>query len=392
MPWREASIVSQREEFVALASADGANISELCRRYGVSRPTGYKWLARHRTGGSLSDRSRRPRSTPARSEREVETAVIRVRDRHPAWGARKIRAVLRDRGADIPAVSTVHAILVRHGRVHPAEAAKHTPVKRFEHDRPNALWQMDFKGHVPLRRGGRCHPLTIVDDHSRFAVALKACSNEQEPTVRAQLTETFRLFGLPERILADNGPPWGVPRPGFERTRLSMWLLRLGVVVTHGRPRHPQTQGKSERFHRTLKSELLARTDLRDLATAQEAFDGWRAEYNLVRPHEACDLHPPVTRYRPSARAFPERLPELEFGPDDLVRRVRPDGYVQHARRSWFVSEALAGELVALRPSPLDGVLRVCYGPHPIATLDLRARRRRPPLAALAPDADADFL
>jgi len=391
MAWREESIVSQRLEFVTLARAEGANIRELCRRYRISPPTGYKWIARHRGGGepALQDSSRRPRSSPTRSEADVESAVLTVRERHPAWGARKIRAVLLAREAEAPATSTVHAILVRHGKIDPAQTPKHKAWQRFEHDRPNALWQMDFKGHVPMHRGGRCHPLTILDDHSRFSIGLWACDNEQRDTVQGHLIGAFRRFGLPERMLCDNGPPWSVPHAeGGRHTRLTVWLLRLGVRTVHGRPFHPQTQGKDERFHRTLKAELLSRMDLRDLDHAQEAFDGWRGTYNLVRPHEALGMAVPATKYACSVRPYPERLPEVEYAPGETLRRVRPNGLIKYGGESWLVGEAFSGEVVAIRPNSLDGVLSICYGPHAVSEFrpPVQTRRRLPPLAALAPE------
>jgi transposase InsO family protein len=398
MAWREESIVSQRMEFVSLASGESANVRELCRRFRISAPTGYKWLARHRQGGGealLTDRSRRPHSSPARCDAATEAAVLRVRDQHPAWGARKIRAVLARCGdggdGGVPAASTVHAILVRHGRVDPAEKQKHRPWRRFEHDRPNALWQMDFKGHVPMHRGGRCHPLTILDDCSRFSIGLWACGDEQRPTVQGHLIEAFRRCGLPERVLCDNAPPWGVSSMNHRHTRLTVWLLRLGVRTVHGRACHPQTQGKEERFHRTLKAELLARTDLRDLRQAQEAFDDWRGTYNLRRPHEALAMDVPASRYAPSARTYPEKLPEPEYAPGETLRRVMHDGSIRFAGGTWFVGEAFGGEWVAIRPGQAEGTVQVCYGPHPLGTIDpppgRSGRRRRPPLAALAPTA-----
>ncbi|MBX3385339.1 MAG: IS481 family transposase [Phycisphaeraceae bacterium] len=374
------------------------NIRELCRRFGISAPTGYKWIERHGAGGepALHNVSRRPHASPSRSDAAIEAAVLKVRDQHPAWGARKIRAVLEasGRSAGVPAASTVHAILVRHGKIDPAQGEKHRPCQRFVRERPNALWQMDFKGHVPLHRGGRrCHPLTILDDYSRYAVALRACDNEREPTVREHLIDVFRRFGLPETLLADNGPPWGTPLGELGHTRLTVWLLRLGVRVIHGRPCHPQTQGKAERFHRTLKAELLGRTELRDLSEAQEEFDAWRGVYNMKRPHEAIGMRVPATCYEPSERAYPERLPEFEYGPGDIVRRVHRDGMLVFAARRWYISEALVGQRVALRATNVDGVLNVCLGPHEVGTLDQRdgtrrAARRRPQLAALAPDDD----
>jgi transposase InsO family protein len=391
MAWREESIVSQRLEFVTLAAAEGANIRELCRRFRISAPTGYKWIARHRDGGeaALRDSSRRPRSSPDRSDESIEAAVVKVREEHPAWGARKVRAVLLRRGIQAPATSTVHAILVRHGKIDPVQTHKHQPWQRFEYDRPNALWQMDFKGHVPMHRGGRCHPLTILDDHSRFSIGLWACSDERRGTVQDHLIEAFRRFGLPERVLCDNGPPWSVPHAdGGRHTRLTVWLLRLGVRTVHGRPFHPQTQGKDERFHRTLKAELLSRMDLRDLAHAQGLFNAWRGIYNLVRPHEALGMAVPAARYAGSARPYPERLPEVAYAPGETLRRVRPNGLIKYGGESRLVGEAFGGEVVAVRTNTPDGVLSICYGPHVVAEFSpAMPRRRLPPLAALAPGA-----
>jgi transposase InsO family protein len=373
MPWREWSIMSQRKEFVALASAPGANVRGLCRRFEISATTAYKWLARHQRGEELKDRSRRPRASPGRTHEAMEREVLGVRSQHPAWGGRKIRARLLAMGVkEAPAASTITAILHRHGLIDPAESVKHHPWQRFERSAPNQLWQMDFKGHVPMHRGGRCHPLTVLDDHSRFAVALRACGDERHETVRDEFIAVFRRYGLPEQILADNGPPWGAP--GGDRhsqTRLTLWMLRLGVRVIHGRPAHPQTQGKAERFHRTLVAELLSRQDLRDLDAAQRCFDAWREVYNLERPSEALGQATPSSRYQPSRRSYPERLPALGFGPDDLVRRVRHDGMVRYAARNWYISAALAGELVGLRPTGRDGRLLVCYGAHPIGQINL---------------------
>ncbi len=325
MPWRECSIMSQRQEFVALASAQGAKVRALCRRFGISATTAYKWLARHRQGEALKDRSRRPQNSPGRTDGRLEREVLALRQQHPAWGGRKLRARLLAMDLKgVPAASTITEILRRHGCLSPSESIKHQPWQRFERSRPNELWQMDFKGHVPMHRGGRCHPLTVLDDHSRFAVALRACADERLETVREEFIAVFRRYGLPEQILSDNGPPWGTPGSARGYTRLTIWMLRLGVRVIHGRPEHPQTQGKAERFHRTLMAELLSRQDLRDLGEAQRTFDAWRRMYNLERPNEALGNAVPASRYQPSPRLYPERLPALAFGPDDLIRRVRP--------------------------------------------------------------------
>jgi transposase InsO family protein len=370
MGWQEASIVEQRFEFVTLANAQGATIAEVCRRFGISRQTGYKWLARFRQQKKegLSDRSRRPLSSPEKCAAEVEASVLTLRDAHPAWGGRKLRARLLTLGkGEVPAASTITAILRRNGRL--VERPSGPPAtQRFERASPNELWQMDFKGHVPMHRGGRCHPLTILDDHSRYSIGLFACGDEQMWTVRERLVQAFRRYGLPERMLCDNGPPWGVPRGMGRHTVLTVWLLRLGVVVSHGRPQHPQTQGKEERFHRTLKAELLSRQDLVGLSQAQRCFDAWRDVYNLERPSEALGMAVPASRYKPSARAYSEKLPELEFSPEDDRRRVKHDGSLSYRNRTWFIGQAFAFEHVGVREVN-DGVIEVRYGPHVVGTL-----------------------
>ena len=297
MPWREVSVMEQRRELVRLAQLEGVNRRELFRRFGISPAVGYKWLARHAAGdGDLAERSRRPHSSPSRSPACTEDAVLAVRDAHPAWGARKIAAVLERQGVTPPAISTIHAVLTRHGRVGPVAGKPGEPYRRFEKEAPNLLWQMDFKGHGPLDGGTSCHPLTIVDDHSRFSPCLAACADERGATVKIHLQTTFRRYGLPEAIFVDNGGPWGY-RLEEPWTKLTVWLLKLGVFVIHARPYHPQSRGKNERFHRTLKAELIDLNRWRDLAAAQRAFDRWRAVYNYHRPHEALGQQPPASRY-----------------------------------------------------------------------------------------------
>ena len=324
MPWKEMSVMSQRREFVHLAQSEGGNIRALCRRFGISPTTGYKWLWRFREGSAagLIDLPRRPHHSPERTPTEVERAVLAARESHPAWGARKLRAWLLAKGyKPMPSPSTITAILRRYGRIDPAEGPKHRSWQRFEHEAPNELWQMDFKGHFPLTQG-RCHPLTVLDDHSRFALGLQACGDELGETVQQRLTAIFQRYGLPGRILMDNGSPWGFDHD-HPYTPLTVWLLRLSISVSHGRPHHPQTQGKDERFHRTIAAEVLQGRSFTDLAHCQEAFDRWRDIYNLERPHEALGLVPPASKYVVSHRPFPEVLPPLEYGPGDLVRRVQ---------------------------------------------------------------------
>lgn len=264
MPWRMVSVMDQRREFATLAMQEGVNRRELCKRFGISPDTGYRWLARHLGGDTeLADRSRRPHSSPLRCALDLERRVLAVRDAHPAWGARKIARRLEDGGIAPPAFSTVHQILRRHGRVRMPIGGPRA-VQRFEKEAPNLLWQMDFKGWVRLANQARCHPLTIVDDHSRFAICLAACANEQSNTVQKQLEITFRRYGLPEAMFVDNGAPWG-DSSGASWTRLGVWLLKLGIDVVHSRPFHPQSRGKNERFHRTLQAEVFESRRFRSL-------------------------------------------------------------------------------------------------------------------------------
>jgi transposase InsO family protein len=372
VPWKKVSAVDLREEFVMLAGAEGSNVRALCRRYGISPTTGYKWLGRHAAEGraGLADRQRRPHGSSGRTVPAMEERIVALRDRHPAWGGRKLRRRLLDLGvAAVPSASTITAVLRRHGRLDAGEAAKHRAVMRFEHAAPNDLWQMDFKGHFALR-AGRCHPLTVLDDHSRFALGLEACADERWTTVQARLTELFRRYGLPWRILADNGPPWGTDADS-RHTPLTIWLLRLDVAVSHGRPYHPQTQGKAERFHRSLMAELLDRQPLADLDECQRHFDAWRQVYNAERPHQAIGLQVPLARYRPSPRPFPETLPAIEYDDADIVRTVDAEGRISFRNRSFRVTKALRGYRVALRHTTEDGRFDVCFGHHPVASIDL---------------------
>lgn len=370
MSWREVSIMAERREFVDLAMREGANIRQLCRRFGISPPTGYKWRKRFETEGidGLQDRSRRPHRSPGRTRAEVEEAVLAERERHPAWGARKLRARLPHPDSErAPSASTVGAILRRHGRIDPTETLKHQAWHRFERPIPNELWQMDFKGHFPLLLG-RCHPFTVLDDHSRFCVGLQACADEQGATVQERLTAIFRHYGLPAAIVADNGGPWGsTPEP----TALSAWLMRLGVAVHHGRPRHPQTQGKDERFHRTLQAEVLANRVFTNLHDCQQRFDHWREVYNCERPHEALAMATPATRYHLSPRPYPEQLPAIEYDTTDQVRKVQTQGEIYFRGRAFPVGKAFRAHPVALRPTSQDGLWNVYFCTHRIATIDL---------------------
>ena len=376
MPWKELSVVDQREEMVKLALTRGANKSEVFRRFGISRDTGYCWLERYREGGraSLADRPRRPHRSPGKTDPSMEAEIVRIRDEsNNAWGGRKIAWTLKHAGRKkVPHPSTITGILRRHNRLEARRDEHPGPFKRFERAEPNELWQMDYKGPVPLLHG-RCHPLTALDDHSRYSLLLEACENERDATVRTRLTTAFRRYGLPFSMLMDNGSPWG-DAGDQPFTVFTVWLMRLGIVVIHGAPYHPQTQGKEERFHRTLKAEVFQGRSFRDFADCQKAFDHWRHRYNHDRPHDALGLETPASRYCLSARSFPETLPPIEYGPGDIVRQVSVKGFISFNNRPIRISKAFRRQPVALRPGGEDDVFTVHFCAQQIGLIDLRTK------------------
>jgi transposase InsO family protein len=376
MPWQEASQMMLREEFVGLAERVGCKISELCRRFGVSRKTGYKWINRFRKTHQieiLKDRSRRPNNSPRKTNEAIEKQIIAIRQGHPAWGGRKIRRLLQRDGVNQgPAPSTITEILRRNGLIAKEESAKHKAFIRFERNEANDLWQMDFKGHIPNREG-RCHPLTALDDYSRYAIVLEACRDERAQTVRTALLAAFRRYGLPRQMIFDNGPPWGDSFLCGPVTRLTIWLMKLGIEISHSRPLHPQTMGKDERFHRTLKAELLGNHIPYDFKESQKIFDKWRYAYNHERPHEALNLEVPATRFSISPRVFPEEEPVYEYGPDDLIRKVQAGGWISYKGTNFRISKALRGEYVAIRFHPeQDGIFDIFFIKKRLLRINLR--------------------
>ena len=375
MPWEERSIVSQRREAVSLMRK-GLSAREVGRRFGVSATTALKWDERYdekAADSGLSDRSRRPKCSPRRSSAAIEAAVVELRQEYPTWGARKLAKLLPEKGVEkVPSPSTIVGILRRHGLLDGPRAGQPRDWQRFEHEAPNDLWQMDFKGHFATSTV-RCHPLTLLDDHSRYSLVLQACSDEVTETVRPLLQQAFRRYGLPRRILCDNGPPWGDTGQG-SFTPLGVWLLRLGVDVVHGRPYHPQTQGKLERFHRTLKTELIGSRLIDDLAECQKLFDPWRELYNHRRPHDSLGLQTPASRYCASPRRFPESLPPFDYGEGALVRKIQAGGQITFLGRRLPVPKAFSGQCVVLRPTLIDGVFEIFFCHKRIKSVDLREK------------------
>lgn len=373
MSWKQRTPMLERTEFIKLANQEASNISQLCDSYGISRKTGYKWLRRLREAGlaGLEDQSRRPLHSPNQTSHEMEEQVLAVRAQYPTWGGRKIRRLLQDGGLlEVPSASTITAILRRNEMIAPEEALKHKAFIHFEHEHPNDLWQMDYKGSFRLTEGGACHPLTVLDDNSRFLMGLKSCPNERRTTVQYHLTSIFEEYGLPERMLMDNGSPWGDDLDS-RYTLLTSWLLRLDISISHGRPYHPQTQGKDERLHRTLQDELITRNIFITLDQTQMLFDKWRYEYNYIRPHEALQMNTPASRYVPSTRPFPTTLPPIIYETQDFIRRTDDDGRFCFQGRRFRLGKAFPHHEVAVRPTVQDGVFDVYYCKQKVTRISL---------------------
>ena len=373
MPWERKTVDKRRREFVARVVMGEESLSALCRKYGISRPTGYKWVERYINGESMLDRSHTPFRKPFKTSPDLELRIVDVRSAHPTWGARKIQRFLVDKGETyVPAASTIGGILKRNGCISELASEQHTPWKRFVRDRPNALWQMDYKGHFGLTNGQRCHGLTILDDHSRFSICLDANEDEQWQTTKKSLDRVFGEFGIPDAILCDNGAPWGNSLNGY--TPFEIWMMQMDVTPMHGKPRHPQTQGKDERFHRTLKEDLLLRRPLADLEDAQKEFDEFRYCYNYERPHGALDFDVPARHYEPSERKAAEKPREPEYDSGKTLRKVNCKGYVSVYKKRYYLSESFIGKYLELQPME-DDLLALVYGNFQIARIDLMAQK-----------------
>lgn len=372
MPWKETTTMTQKLTLIELSQSNENTVTALAKMFNISRKTAYKWIKRHTSNGleGLSEQSRRPCTIHNTTPADTEILILQTREHYPVWGARKLRKYLENQGhKNLPCEATFNRILKRNGFIKAEDTAKRQKFIRFEHQSPNDLWQMDFKGFFRINKE-RCNPLTILDDHSRFAVCLKSCHNQTENTVRQQLINTFREYGLPNRMTMDNGAPWG--SSGRNYTRLSVWLMRLGIKVSYSRPFHPQTQGKDERFHRSLKEELLNRVQFSSLEDAQTQFDIWRAIYNYKRPHEGISLNVPADRYQRSTRIYPEKMPIIEYEEGEIVRKVHSLGCISYQRHDYYLGEAFQGSYVALREGEDEGHIEVYFNRQKIKKIDLK--------------------
>ena len=361
-------VQEQRVSFVVLAELREKSLAALCQEFGISRPTGYLWLSRYRQQGlaGIAERSRRPASSPDRTAAEVEDQVVALRARYPDWGARKLQVLLRQRGLEL-ARSTIHRILLRHGLIPEHEHSRLAP-QRFERSAPNELWQMDFKGRLwPAERVG---PLSVLDDHSRYLVVLQRVASTSGELVREHLQGAFRDCGVPDGMLMDHGIPWWSTQSPQGFTKLSLWLMRQGIALHWGRVRHPQTQGKVERFHGELQRALQRRPPRGDL---QSWLDEFRWEHNHVRPHEALGMQTPVTRWRRSERSYDANPLAWEYPSGSRVLKVDSDGKISLKAKHWLISRALSGERIRL--VPIEQRVLVYYCRTLVREIDLSSQR-----------------
>ena len=356
--------MDQRKQFVMAASAEDANISQLCQEFGISRKTGHKWINRAEMGLPLCDQSRRPHRQPSKTADEVEQKIIQMRLAHPAWGGKTIRAALEAAGVEgVPSDKTCCNIIKRNGLIDPTESAKHTAFQRFEKEHCNEMWQTDFKGDFLLGNGVRCYPLTILDDHSRFSIRIEPKTSATG--VKDSFIQAFREFGLPNSVLSDNGAQFAGAHRGL--SQFERFLMDLDILPIHGRPIHPQTQGKIERFHRTLKKEALRVTPA-NMEEARLRLDNWRWIYNEVRPHHSLGLKTPSSVYHPSTRPYYEPKPYIY---DEGARLIKVNnwGYIRFGPMQLFLSEAMADTYVEIRFDEND-TFSILYRNYKIASVD----------------------
>jgi transposase InsO family protein len=370
--------MDQRTQFIAACLVGEETMSLLCRRFGISRKTGYKWLARFQAGGpaALVERSHAPHRQPHAIDVTLHEAIVALRAQHPHWGPRKLRAWLEQRRGGVwPATSTIGALLQRAGLTVPRRgrrrAAPGAPCTTA--GAANAVWAADFKGWFRTGEGRRCEPLTITDVYSRYLLRCQTVTAPRADVVQPLFEATFREYGLPHVIRTDNGPPFaGLTVGGL--SRLAVWWIRLGIQPQRIAAGHPEQNAEHERMHRTLKQET-ATPPRATLGAQQRAFDSFRRVYNEERPHEALGQQPPATRYAASPREYPERLPGVEYPDPYVVRRAHPNGDIKWRGRRVRISQALAGEPIGLEEIA-DGRWRVWFGPVELGWLDARRPQR----------------
>ncbi len=371
MPWEDKTVEETRLEFVKRVLSKEKSKSALCREYGISRPTGDKWIERYKNKESLSDRSHRPFHTPNKIDCESEKRIVEARLKEPAIGAKKTRKMLINEGwENPPSISTINAVFKRNNLISKSASEAATPYKRFEKSEPNEMWQADFKGDFEMLNGNRCHPLSIIDDCSRFCINADAKSNQQLNGVKDSFIAAFREYGMPYSLLCDNGTPWGSSQSS-SITRFEVWLMEHGVLTIHIRPLHPQAQGKVERFNGSYKRERLNFYTPANLEDAQRCREEYKTFYNNIRPHESLDMEVPAKKYKHSKIEYTEQIVPWEYESDAKIRRIKSSGYLTFGGQGYFLSEGLGEKEVALLPTETDGIFNIIFRQFRVAKLNL---------------------
>ena len=373
MPWESKTVEKLREEFV-LAAKSAHNFSSLCREFGITRKTGYKWVDRFKNQNELKDQSRKPNLIANKTPIEIEEVILALRNENPGWGAKTIKHVLENHGHEnIPCVKTVNNILNRNGCILKEESEKRHKYIRFQRELCNEMWQTDFKGDFELKNGNRCYPLDIIDDHSRFLIKITPAPNTKNVVIPA-FESAFSEYGMPLSVLSDNGGQFAGFKQGY--TQFEKWLMCLDILPIHGRVRHPQTQGKIERFHRTLKDELLRYKTFEDIEHANIEIQAWRDKYNNIRPHEALNMLTPSEVYIKSNRQYTGLIKPYEYSGEYPILKVNCKGYIIFEYQRLYFSETFIGEYIEFRPNPLGDSFYACFRNFIIAEFDSISGKR----------------
>ena len=373
MPWKDKTVKELRKEFVEAAVSTN-NFSALCREFGVTRKTGYKWLDRAKETDSLADRSHTPNTIPHKTSPEVEQLILKLRQDNPGWGAKKLHQILLNRGyTDLPSIKTFNNILSRNGCISKEESMKHMPYHRFQMEDCNKMWQTDFKGEFRMADGNYCYPLDIIDDCSRYAIRIVPRLSTSNLVLQV-FRDAFNEYGVPDSVLSDNGAQFGGFRQGY--TGFEKWLMNHDVLPIHGRIKHPQTQGKIERFHRSMKSELLSHHTIENIDDAQRKLSEWQAKYNFERPHEALGMKCPAQVYRPSSKEYIEKVTPFEYSGEFHVVKVNSWGYVRFAHYQVYLSETMVNEYIEFRPNPVGDSFFACYRNFIVAEFSISDGKR----------------
>ena len=381
MSWKVESMENQKQQFILLWKTNKFSLSALCRDFGISRPTAYALIERYEKEGwdSLEQLSRRPKSHPNETPKEMVEAILEIRNKYPRWGARKVCAILEREWEleSIPHPSTVNAIMKRHGLTIP----RRNPIKRiynqfpiYDPVNPNEIWSADYKGKFRMGNGIYCNPLTIADSKSRYLLAIKGMENPNTEGAKPVFERVFREHGLPDQLHTDNGAPFGSALSLHRLTRLSAWVIEIGVTPVYSDPGHPEQNGRHERMHRDLKA-MATRPPGGCLVSQQKIFDKFIKEYNTIRPHEALGMKTPSEIHFRSKREYPRIIRDWDYPKNISIRYVSGNGAIRWGTNDWImISTALSGKYVGME-EVANGLWKLYYRHVELGYFDAKAKK-----------------